>query len=611
MPSDLDRRPAAAGKLREALGTWNTSERLVAAVAALGGLVFLVWRARLFFPNTNGLIGHDYSWFFPTLLVGHFWHRQNGWLTPPDFTPDFCGGVPFLANPQSVFFSLPQLLMSLFEPTPAMFATLVVSATIGAAGCYVLLRRHFGTSVSAATLGATLFLLNGFIFYRVVIGHLTYHAFGVVPLLACVVASAQQASSAGRVRTFVRGSSQVVWGGLFIAYLTYGGALNFQLPAVLTVACTLVMLQITRGFRVRPWLVLVGSCLWGTLISAMKLVPAVVFAVQFPRSTLPDYLFAAPVQMLSLLGIGLFAPSALPDGVGFASGAGLGRHEFEFGLSVIPLWLVVLVMRRQGLTGLKVGTRLQWAALAGLLLIPIVLTVGPRQWGVFLLQVPVLNSNTTFVRWWALYLLPLAVVAARCFDVVAPSASRRCAMLLLCVAVVVGQEMAHNSAYYGQRTTVENAYDPGPITTAYRQVQRGIGLPDITRVATDTSSGRSLRPNEVFLEGASAWPCYEPVFGYGLELLPRSGVVKGPVASDAADGRLNLVDPSNYFLGPNRPANSWRFEKSRESDARLFADHRPYRWARPWWHQASTIVTVTALMLSLAFVIFQAAQARL
>jgi hypothetical protein len=215
MPSHLDRPRATAGRFPESLRTRNTRELVVAAAAALAALLFLVWRAHLFFPNRNGLLGHDYSWFFPTLLVGHFWHRQNGWLTPPDFTAAFCGGVPFLANPQSVFFSLPQLLMSLLEPTPAMFATLVVSATVGAAGCYFLLRRHFGTSVSAATLGATLFLLNGFLFYRVVIGHLTYHAFGVVPLLACVVASAQQTASAGRLRTFFRSCLQAVWGGLF------------------------------------------------------------------------------------------------------------------------------------------------------------------------------------------------------------------------------------------------------------------------------------------------------------------------------------------------------------------------------------------------------------
>ncbi len=117
--------------------------------------------------------------------------QTNGWLIRPDFTPAFCGGVPFLANPQSVFFSVPQLLLLVFEPATAMFVTLVLFASLGAGGCYVLLRRHFGASPPAATLGAILFLLNGFMFYRMVIGHLTYHAFGVVPLLASVAAATQ------------------------------------------------------------------------------------------------------------------------------------------------------------------------------------------------------------------------------------------------------------------------------------------------------------------------------------------------------------------------------------------------------------------------------------
>jgi hypothetical protein len=606
MANDFDPSRAVSAGSPEPPRRWNSAEVVVAAVAALGALVFLVWRAHLFFPNSNGLLGHDYAWFFPTLLVGHFWHRQNGWLTPPHFTPAFCGGVPFLANPQSVFFSLPQLLLTMLEPTPAMFATLVVSATVGATGCYRLLRRHFKTSVSAATLAATLFLLNGFLFYRLVIGHLTYHAFAVVPLLACVVASAQEASSGHRRRPFVPSCAQVVCGGLCIAYLTYGGAVNFQIPALLTVACTLLMLQIARGFTVRPWLVLAGSGLWGALISAMKLVPAALFAGQFPRPYLPDYMFAVPEQMLTMMGLGLFAPAALPNAIRFPSGAALRRHEFELGLSIVPLVLIALAVHRRGLTHFTTRRRLQWAALTGLLLIPIVLTFGPRHWGVLLLHVPVLNGNTTFVRWWALYLLPLVVAAARCFDVMAPTVRHRCAMLLLCVAVVVAQEAAHNSEYYTAQTSRENAYDPGPITSAFRQVERGIALPAITRIATGNGSG--LRSNDMFIAGASSWPCYEPLFGYRSELLPPPGLVIGPVTLNTADGRLNLVDPANYLHGSTLPANTWRFEKSRESEARLFIEYRPYSSTLPWWHQAATMITVAALILSLAIVMLRTAE---
>jgi hypothetical protein len=61
-------------------------------------------------PSADGMLGHDYGYFFPYLLSGVQWAYRNGWLAIPYFTPDYCGGIPWLANPQSMFYSAPQLL---------------------------------------------------------------------------------------------------------------------------------------------------------------------------------------------------------------------------------------------------------------------------------------------------------------------------------------------------------------------------------------------------------------------------------------------------------------------------------------------------------------------
>jgi hypothetical protein len=42
----------------------------------------------------------SFSYYFPYLLSEAQWIHQNGWLTIPYFTPDYCGGLPWLANPQ-------------------------------------------------------------------------------------------------------------------------------------------------------------------------------------------------------------------------------------------------------------------------------------------------------------------------------------------------------------------------------------------------------------------------------------------------------------------------------------------------------------------------------
>ena len=72
-----------------------------------------------------------------------------------------------------------------------------------------------------------------------------------------------------------------------------------------------------------------------------------------------------------------------------------------------------------------------------------------------------------------------------------------------------------------------------------------------------------LRTNDAFLEGRSARPCYEPIFGYFLELVPPNlGLVDGPVER-VTDGRLNLVDPAEYLSTAPLADRTWRFADTR------------------------------------------------
>jgi hypothetical protein len=580
------------------------ASRVEAAVSTLVGLsatVLLVWRARAFFPGSDGLIGADYRWFFPTLMAGHAWLKRNGWGSIPHFTPAFCGGVPLFANPQSVVYSLPQVLLIPFEPVAAMLATLLISATVGAVASYAVLRRCFATSVSAATLGAVMFLLNGFLFYRLVIGHLTYHAFALAPVLAYLVLSSHSAvTPPQRLWSWAFGA-RVVAGGMVVAYFTYGGALNFQVPLALTVLAALLMLEVRRGFAVAPWLVLAGSFGWGALLSMMKLAPATAFVAVFPRRIIPLFLFSSPLTELVMLLEGLFLPSALPTHMRFREWALLARHEFEFGVSLVPLLLAgaaLLIARRQPR---RASQPLRWIFLLLILITPLALSVGTPAWGEFLLKVPVINNNTTFVRWWAIYLIPIIIATAVWFDRLTARPALRTTLLVGCTVVVALQAAWRDDSFY---RLPESTYAPLDTMTAYRQLKQGGRLPAVTAVGPSASTAGELGPgmlrtNDALLEGRSARPCYEPIFGYFLELTPPGlGIVDGPV-DRVTDGRLNLVDPAEYLSTAPLADRTWRFAQTRLSDAVAFADYRPYRWHTPWWMQAANAVTFAALVLSL------------
>src|SRR4029078_6219683 len=109
---------------------------------------------------------------------------------------------------------------------------------------------------------------------RLVIGHLTYHAFALAPTFTYVVLSSHRSFHPGMRPWSWAVAARVVAGGTVVAYFTYGGALNFQVPLGLTVLAALLMLELRSGFDPVGWIVLGGSFIWGGLLSMMKLVPA-------------------------------------------------------------------------------------------------------------------------------------------------------------------------------------------------------------------------------------------------------------------------------------------------------------------------------------------------
>src|SRR5258708_949654 len=100
---------------RVALLPERTLHRLLVGGVAAAAAAYTAL-AISYFPDAQGKLGDDYEYFLPLLLAGKFWIAENGLLAPPIFSPAFCGGLPFLANPQSIFYSVPQALALLTDP---------------------------------------------------------------------------------------------------------------------------------------------------------------------------------------------------------------------------------------------------------------------------------------------------------------------------------------------------------------------------------------------------------------------------------------------------------------------------------------------------------------
>jgi hypothetical protein len=565
-------------------------------VVAISTLTLVVVTNRML-PPAGGSIGYDYSYFLPYLLAGATWVRQNGWLAIPHFTPDFCGGIPWLANPQSMFYSLPQALaVALSDPVEAVKWSLYLYASVGATGTYILTRKCFGLSRQAAALAFCLFQLNGFLLFRPGIGHLTYLVFGLVPIL-CVCALLTS-SVATRSRRVVDLGAATLGGGL-LAVMAYGGALSYVVPAVLGAAIVIFLHQAAIGSGARPWLVLSGACLWSLPLSAMKLLPAYVFVSRYPRIYLPQYLFNDPFHLLGRMFGGLFMPEALDYFTGL-NAARVGLHEFEFGVSIVPLALIALCLAV--VRPLRIFQRpMAMIGICVVASVPLLGTFGSEAWGTALAKIPIINNNTMLMRWWSIYILPVILLSAISFDSIFRRDRWRTLGLAVGVLIASGQLLLRDLTYYTTGIAFP-LYDSRPVGAAFQQMAAGMApVGSISRLGPPEGQAavRTTNSNDAFLKEASALPCYEPVFGYHLELFPSRGLTPGPIVGTG--DKLNMADPRCFLdaVGVHcKPGD--QFIRADAADMSTFAAHRPLPWQKPVWQRAASTISVIAFVLTTA-----------
>lgn len=459
-----------------------------AALLASGGIYAAF--AASFFPSPPGLLGHDYSYFLPMLLAGKYWIAQNGVFAVPHFSPAFCAGLPFLAHPASIFYSVPQALAEFVDPLTSFFATTVLFAWLGGLGTFLLLRVRLAASAPAACLGAVIFLFNGFLLYRMAIGHAAYHAVGLLPLL-CHVLLTPLAGYPDRRWRFAIASAL---GGTMLAYFVYAGAVTIIISLTISVlAVALLHALVRRPAEGSFFLVGAGAGLLAGLAAAAKLVPGLVMVATFPR-TVEQWIFPDFASALSWLIRALFLPWTIPEF--------LFRHELELGLGPVPLLLLI----GGGCAAIARGAlrrrydRRSWVtaiALAAVLAVPLWLSFGGPHFAAWLESLPYIREKALLIRLFFVYLLPVTIGAALMLDLLfADPRARSGAALIGMLATVVPAVLADTTHYRQQ------PYDPGSFWQPTARWPR-------------PACRRPLSPSPPAMAGGSsmmAWPTANPPF---------------------------------------------------------------------------------------------------
>ena len=560
-----------------------------------------------FFPTRNGTLGNDYSRFLPDLLDGYFWFRSNGLFEPFWFTPSFCGGLPALGDLVSTFYSVAQLLTFFVDPLHSIYATVLLFASLGFWGFYLLLRSCFGTSLQAAVLGGALFMFNGFFIHRMMIGHLTFHGVMLIPWIAYFLLRLARRNIS---TTLFNGAAA----GCMFAYGIYSGLASLLLPcavAILTIVCIYGPAGRESSSFVQRSLV---AALVTIGLSAAKLVAMFSFLHNFPRSdySLPGIanvwdamyllfsaLFFAPVDI---------AEQARPLLAGMQWT--IQRPEWEYGVTVIPL-LIMLVGTAIVLGHMR-GTRLRlslarfaWLALLGFILaLPFALNVYTPNWNTFLKQVPVIKSSSNLLRWFLVYIPVIILVSALSLDRIQPLGSRRNSMLIVTLAALILVNAVKDRTFYHAQP-----YRADTIINAWQAAHAGTTPPRIQYIGAFVDADNRLKltsyhNNDLIATGGSQLACYNPIFGYQLEHFPFKTLHLGSVLAEN-DGLLNIKNPACYlYPEQNNCAPGDHFTVAQREAAQAFASYKPYPFSfSPEQKIANRVTQITLVLLVMLFAV--------
>jgi hypothetical protein len=479
---------------------------ILIAIFAAHQIIFLK-----FFPNVRGLLGHDYEQFLPYFIFGKIWFKNN-LLSIPWFTPSFCCGVPFYADPQSMFYSVQQIFFILFEPIFAVKLMFIYFSLIAYLGMFFLLKKSFNFSDYASLLGATIFIFNGFFVYRAIVGHVAYLNFVLIPFY-CFFLFESIINKNKHLKIISLLISALIFASFF-----YSGS-GPIMPLILSVIVVVVIFFYFKTCSlniIKPFFL---SIFLGLCISSSKISASLFFLDNFKRYYPPvifpnivDYLFTAFNSLF------IFPNIKLIKLFNQTAWQGLGIHEFEYGVTIVPLiTLFIFFFTKKNYIFFKDLKILFFIFL--IIILPIIFNTNIFFLQKILTEIPILKSTWVQIRWSAFYIIPLIFLTIFILD-----SLKYLKRTLICIflSIIIFQNIIYNKLNYQN-----DLYNPINMVNFSKDINEKINY-DIRGIAffTKTNNNADIYStairNEFFSMNLSSLYCYQPMFGYGLENFPMT-----------------------------------------------------------------------------------------
>lgn len=530
----------------------------------------------------DGWLGHDYYYSFIRIYIGavHFWRN---FPDLPHYTPSLCGGIPFFADPQSVYFSFLQILAFFIDPLPASFITAVVFYLLGYWGALKLFRQVFGYSVNVSHLGALAFCLNGFYFAHLYVGHLTHHTFVIFPWLLYHLFR----RTGGRFDLF----RQATFFSLILIYMFYAGAFHML---VVFFVCFLLAIPFLVYWRAQQGqlkqLVQMGgiSALLLVLTCSGKFVASVLFSRHFIHAPIDSS--GMPVAEL-VFKYFWFDPHNTPLFIQFGKYA-FGPWEYVGFVSrlMIPAFLVFAFFLLKGWDRKKGAVVAAYA-----LVIPAVcLLAAGSEWNT---KLPFFDRYHNPIKILGAFVPWFAILLAYCLHCLShamklSSAWLRTSVFLLLAIILVTEFNFYAQYFVNNKLTLAYVHVP----RHYEVLKEQGGISRVGEIVAERGTDiTGLRT------GCTSLKCYEPLFGYQGERL-RADLAVGHT-DFIRDGKFNMTHPGCLLYPDYFGCKPWdRISADDRANFEKFVAGKTPDWGVPPWQ--SLLYTINFSILFLLWVPF-------
>lgn len=548
------------------------------------------------FLNFNGILGHDFVYFFARLHAGQ-WHFARQGLSIFYFTPHFCGGVPQYANPQDLFYSFPQFLaiagMDLWR---ASQLSILVSMVLGYFGWYLFGRDVIKLNKQWSHVFALIIITNGFYLMHMIAGHLVFFGMPLIGLLLWIIFDRRKCavrSLISKASIFALTSAFIMYSGGYVVALMAIVAFIIFLPfeLILNSSRTRLRILITRSVACGLGALLINLSKLMAVWSFMRFIPRVKPFERFTDGCPFEYMAKAYWAMPQLPG--LFKFIGMPD-----------RATHEYSLYLSPIVLVGIVI---GLYLLwKNKSKLKPSVTKSVLIFVIALFFinffAQLAQGYGLLVSPLeklpifksLHINTRF-----LYPFSFALSAASIYALM-QWASIKKNELIISISAGLITVIAFAIAYYPLMKS-EELPRVMPVQTHRELAQKykDFKNKDVTQMLMLKGGLEELIP---IFSGSNHIHCYESLF-WQTDIF-KSNPITGGAPAVQADGKYNIYNPVclQYPQENNcKPGDRIRAEDG--ENARQFLSGKKTTWKIPIWQRVGNWISVISLIVAVIVII--------